>query len=82
MVRESLSNVARHARARSAEVDVAATATGSRVDVRDDGVGLGRPTRRSGLANLRRRADRRGGIFAVGPREPAGTWLSWSVPLT
>ena len=82
VVRESLSNVARHARAGSVEVDVAATADRLTVDVRDDGVGLGSTERRSGLDNLRRRADRRGGIFAVGPREPAGTWLSWSVPLT
>ena len=82
VVREALTNVARHARARSAEVDVAATADRLTVDVRDDGVGLGSTERRSGLANLRRRADRRGGTFAVGPREPAGTWLSWSVPLT
>jgi signal transduction histidine kinase len=81
VVRESLSNVARHAHARAAEVDVAATADRLTVDVRDDGVGLGPTDRRSGLDNLRRRADRRGGAFTVGPREPAGTWLSWSVPL-
>jgi two-component system, NarL family, sensor histidine kinase DevS len=82
VVRESLSNVARHARAASVEVDVAATADRLTVDVRDDGVGLGRTDRRSGLDNLRRRAERRGGTCTVGPREPAGTWLSWSVPLS
>jgi signal transduction histidine kinase len=81
VVRESLSNVARHARAGSAEVDVSATADRLTVDIRDDGVGLGSTDRRSGLDNMRRRADRRGGTFAVGPREPAGTVLSWSVPL-
>jgi signal transduction histidine kinase len=82
VVRESLSNVARHAQAGSAEVDVVATTDRLTVDVRDDGVGLGSTERRSGLDNLRRRADRHGGTFTVGPREPAGTWLSWSVPLT
>ncbi len=82
VVRESLSNVARHARAGSAEVDVAATADRLTVDIRDDGIGLGATERRSGLDNLRRRADRRGGTFAVDPREPTGTRLSWSVPLT
>ena len=82
VVRESLSNVARHARAASAEVDVAATADRLTVDIRDDGIGLGPTDRRSGLDNLRRRADRRGGTFAVAPREPTGTRLSWSVPLT
>ena len=82
VVRESLSNVARHARAASAEVDVAATADRLTVDIRDDGIGLGSTDRRSGLENLRRRADRRAGIFTVEPRKPTGTWLSWSVPLT
>ena len=81
VVRESLSNVARHAHAAAAEVDVAATADRLTVDVRDDGVGLGPTDRRSGLDNLRRRAEHRGGTCTVGPREPAGTWLSWSVPL-
>ena len=81
VVRESLSNVARHARAGSAEVEVAATADRLTVDVGDDGVGLGPTDRRSGLDNLRRRAEHRGGTCTVGPREPTGTWLSWSVPL-
>jgi signal transduction histidine kinase len=81
VVRESLSNVARHAHAAAAEVDVAATADRLTVDVRDDGVGLGPTGRRSGLDNLRRRAEHRGGTCTVGPREPTGTWLSWSVPL-
>lgn len=82
VVRESLSNVARHARAASAEVDVAATADRLTVDIRDDGIGLGSTDRRSGLDNLRRRADRRNGTCTVEPRKPTGTWLSWSVPLT
>ncbi len=82
VVRESLSNVARHARAASAEVDVTATADRLTVDIRDDGIGIGSTDRRSGLDNLRRRADRRDGTCTVGPREPTGTWLSWSVPLT
>jgi signal transduction histidine kinase len=79
-VRESLSNVARHARARWAEIDVAA---GERltVDVRDDGIGIGTTDRRSGLQNLRRRAERRGGTLEIRPREPSGTCLRWSIPL-
>jgi signal transduction histidine kinase len=81
VVRESLSNVARHARARSAEVDVAATTDQLTVDVRDDGVGMGATRRRSGLDNLRRRAERRDGTFKIRPREPNGTWLCWSIPL-
>jgi signal transduction histidine kinase len=81
VVRESLTNVARHARANSVEVDVAATTDRLTVDVRDDGVGIGPTDRRSGLDNLRRRAERRGGTIELRPREPNGTWLCWSIPL-
>jgi signal transduction histidine kinase len=81
VVRESLSNVARHAGARSAEVDVTATTDRLTVDVRDDGAGIGPTRRRSGLDNLRRRAEHRGGAVELRPREPSGTWLCWSIPL-
>jgi signal transduction histidine kinase len=81
VVRESLSNAARHARARSVEVDVTAVDDRLTVDVRDDGIGLGSPDRRSGLDNLDRRAERRGGSFEARTREGGGTWLCWSVPL-
>jgi two-component system, NarL family, sensor histidine kinase DevS len=82
VVRESLTNVARHARARAVEIDVAAVESRLTVEVRDDGIGLGSRDRRSGLHNLQRRAEQRGGTFEVRAPEPAGTWLSWSVPLS
>jgi signal transduction histidine kinase len=81
VLRESLSNVARHARARSADVDVVATADRLTLAVADDGGGMGEVTRSSGLANMRRRATHRGGTFTVEPREPSGTLLRWSVPI-
>ena len=81
VLRESLSNVARHARASAADVEVTASAGSLTLDVRDDGVGLGPGTRRSGLANLERRAQQHGGTLRVQSREPCGTWLCWSVPL-
>lgn len=81
VLRESLTNVARHARAGSVEVDVAAADDELTVDVRDDGVGPGSPGRRSGLRNLQRRAEHHGGGFDLRSRQPAGTWLHWSVPL-
>ena len=58
VLREALSNVARHAHAPSAEVDVTATPERLTLDVRDDGTGIGATNRRSGLANLRHRAER------------------------
>jgi signal transduction histidine kinase len=73
--------VARHAGATRADVDVTATGTDLTLEVGDDGVGLGPSTRRSGLANLRRRAESRGGSFTVGSGNPSGTRLRWSVPI-
>ena len=82
VLRESLTNVARHAHARAADVDVVATTDSLTVEVLDDGVGIAEATRSSGLANMRRRAVQRGGSFTVAAREPSGTVLRWSVPLS
>jgi signal transduction histidine kinase len=81
VARESLTNVARHARAGSVEVDMTAVENRLTVEVRDDGIGPGSADRRSGLHNLQRRAEHRGGTFEVRAPEPAGTWLCWAVPL-
>jgi signal transduction histidine kinase len=81
VVREALTNAARHAQARRVEVRVHASAAEIDVTVEDDGVGLGDSERRSGLANLRARAERRSGTCEVLPGDPVGTRLLWSVPL-
>lgn len=82
VVREALTNTAKHARARSATVRLHATASTLDVTVVDDGVGPGDAERHSGLANLRARAERRGGTLLVNdPRPENGTTLVWSVPL-
>ena len=80
VLREALTNIARHAHAHTAEVDLTADAEWLTLDIRDDGIGLGATTRRSGLANLRRRAEHHGGTLTLAPRDPTGTWLSWSIP--
>ena len=80
MLREALSNIARHAHARTVEVDLAATPDQVSLQVSDDGIGLGPTTRRSGLANLRRRAERRGGTLTLTQRQPTGTRPCWSIP--
>ena len=80
VLREALSNVARHASATSAQVSVE-TNDGVVVTVVDDGRGLDPDrTRSSGLANLARRAEERGGALLVERQEPSGTCLVWSVP--
>ena len=78
VLREALTNTARHAHATSVEVDLTATADRITLDVRDDGSGIGDTTRRSGLANLRHRAERHGGALTVD--SGAGTRLVWTVP--
>jgi signal transduction histidine kinase len=78
VVRELVTNVVRHAKARRVTVTVSA-GNKVRVIVADDGVGLPTATVRSGLANLADRAERRGGrLTAEGG--PAGTEVRWVVP--
>ncbi|WP_300677571.1 GAF domain-containing protein [Nocardioides sp.] len=81
VVSEGLSNVARHAVATTAYVEVAIVGHDLVLRVADDGGGLPDGVRLSGLSNLAERARARGGDFRVGPREPRGTELVWQVPL-
>jgi signal transduction histidine kinase len=46
--------------------------------VTDDGVGIGDTTRRSGLANMRRRAERHGGTLTIEAARSQGTMLTWT----
>jgi signal transduction histidine kinase len=80
VVRESLANVVRHAEASwcALRIDLEDVV---RVQVEDDGVGVGDGQPRSGLANLARRAERLGGQLTVEAREPTGTRVCWQVPL-
>jgi two-component system sensor histidine kinase DevS len=80
VVREAVSNVVRHAAARS--VTVAVTVDDDlTIGVSDDGVGISEHVTRSGLANLAARAHQCGGRFTIAPRPGGGTRLVWSVPL-
>ena len=78
-VRETLTNVAKHARAKSAMVDLSLADEILTVMVTDDGVGVGETTRSSGTANLRARAQKWGGTFALGPGSSGGTTAIWTV---
>jgi PAS domain S-box-containing protein len=81
-VREALTNVAKHADATSArvEIDVSDQLT---VLVTDDGVGLPADNEPSGgLLNLGRRAALLGGRFEIACADSGGTELVWTVPLT
>ncbi|GAA4311542.1 Histidine kinase-like ATPase domain-containing protein [Klenkia terrae] len=81
VVREGVSNAARHSGARHVTVTVDVT---DRVvlEVRDDGRGVDPTVARSGLRNLAERAERRGGSCTVRPvADGWGTLLRWEVPL-
>lgn len=80
VLRESLSNVARHADAAHVAVDVACSEQELRVVISDDGRGLPSSYEPSGLANLRQRAEQRGGSLTVTSSGQTGTTLCWSVP--
>ncbi|KIZ16152.1 GAF domain-containing sensor histidine kinase [Streptomyces natalensis] len=78
---EALSNTARHARASAAEVAMVVGDRRLTLTVRDNGVGIARGGRRSGLSNLAKRAESVGGELSVEPLPEGGTRLVWSVPL-
>ncbi len=80
VVREGLSNAARHARASRVEVRVDVN-NDLTITVTDNGVGIGPITRSSGLANLRARAEAHGGSMTVEKVDKRGTRLRWNVPL-
>jgi len=84
VVRESLSNVARHARATATEVSLVVEDDRLLLTVTDDGLGAPAvPKRHSGINNLANRALRRNGSFDVRParpgEEPPGTVAEWNV---
>jgi signal transduction histidine kinase len=82
VLREALSNCARHAAARSCLIEVTVEAGWLRLRVTDDGRGLADEVHESGLRNLRRRADELGGTLLLEPAEPRGTCFVWQVPIT
>lgn len=81
VVTEALANVVRHAGAQEASVTVSAANGHLSVDVVDDGKGLDSESGLSGLINLRDRALQRDGGFSVTNAKPAGTHLSWWIPV-
>jgi signal transduction histidine kinase len=82
VLREALTNVAKHAAATAAAVRVTAAGGDLTLLVSDNGRGIGEPRRSSGLANLRTRAQARAGTLVVAPApDRSGTTLEWRVPV-
>ena len=77
---EALTNVAKHAEATQATVLVRASDDLTLI-VTDNGVGMDKPDRHSGLRNMRVRAQELGGDFVVDSTPGDGTTLIWAVPI-
>jgi signal transduction histidine kinase len=82
VLREALSNTARHASASTVRVSVRAADSQLTVRVEDDGVGIDPSRARGGVVNMGERAHDLGGTFEIGPGEIGGTVVVWQVPLT
>jgi len=81
-LREALSNVARHARARHVDVAVVLDDEALCLEVVDDGIGPpGSDTKRGkGLRNMARRAAQLDGSLELRPNPSGGTELVWRIP--
>lgn len=82
VLREGLSNVARHAGSTSTEVRVAVAPGSLEVVIQDNGCGLGdRLLHGTGTASLRERAEMVSGSLSLDDRPEGGARLSWTAPL-
>ncbi|MEV8550182.1 GAF domain-containing sensor histidine kinase [Streptomyces glaucescens] len=78
---ESLTNIARHARADRADVILETDGRQVRLTVTDNGVGIPPSGRRSGLANMAERARQLGGDMELSSPPEGGTRLAWHAPV-
>jgi len=83
VLRETLTNVAKHARATMVVVRVEIVAGGLELEVVDDGVGLPDELRPNGMGvtNVRERAELLGGVALFASVAAGGTRVLWRVPL-
>jgi signal transduction histidine kinase len=86
VVQEALTNVARHARASRARVELTETAEAVVLEVHDDGIGFDPAAEQPGgldhfgLAGMRERVELAGGTWTVWSRPGSGTVLTASLP--
>lgn len=82
VIREGLSNAARHAKATQVQVDVEVSETHVFVRISDDGVGpSGISRRKAGTLSLAHRAASRNGTFDITKGTTSGTSITWSCPI-
>jgi signal transduction histidine kinase len=78
VIREALSNCARHAQATAVTISLVLQHGLITLDITDNGRGLGTPARSSGLSSMRRRAEGNGGTFQLTTPATGGTHLAWT----
>jgi signal transduction histidine kinase len=81
-LRELLANAAKHAEATNIQVIIKAARNQLSVEVSDDGKGIAYNIKKSGLENLKKRAEQLKGEFYVERRSPKGTRAVWSIPIS
>jgi two-component system sensor histidine kinase UhpB len=81
VAQESLTNTARHAHARHADLTVHRTPAGVELRIRDDGRGLGRAAEGAGIRGMRERALLIGADLVLGPGPGGGTEVRLTVPV-
>ena len=77
---EGLTNIHKHANARTSVLRLVYQTSSVRLEVRDDGRGLGRDRGGFGLVGLRERVDRLGGSLAVESTPGRGVAVRVEVP--
>jgi signal transduction histidine kinase len=82
VLRESLTNIRRHAAATRATVEVRITSRRLTVTVSDNGGGLTGTEVSSGLSNLRSRAEQHHGTLALESSPEGGLRLRWDIPIS
>jgi signal transduction histidine kinase len=81
VVKEAVSNAIRHSGASTLKIQLH-VADDVALDIIDNGHGIGQDvTRRSGLANLLRRAEQVGGVCEITTPPQGGTHVRWIAPL-
>ena len=83
VLREGLSNAARHAKATHVDIDISVTSDDITVVISDDGIGPQHSRRRGGGSlSLSHRATAHGGHYSLQPGAVAGSVLTWFCPIS
>ncbi|MEV4119702.1 sensor histidine kinase [Micromonospora sp. NPDC049645] len=83
IAQEALTNIARHAKATAAWVELVRIGDRARLRVSDDGIGPpAAPTRGSGLLGIEERVLARGGSWELSRRPGGGTMVQANLPVT